>query len=315
VLLTVLAVASLAGRGGAAAPPRYRTAPARTTLAAPFLMFRTLAPAAVHDRLAMVPIGDSGDRRLVTALSCARVHFAGRNGLCLVEETDERATRHAAIVFDERFQQRHRVPLAGVPTRVRIAADGRLAAVSTYAEEESPAGERLALETILVDTTRGAVLADLREFVLDAAGHDIGTPRDFAGVAFAADSDRFYATVTTPTSRHLVIGSVRERWLRVLGAAGFTSEGLSPDGRRLVVKRVSDRGFWQLSILDLASMSERPLDHGMRSIDDQVDWLDDRTIIFHDATGSSTGIWQMAVDEQTGPELLMADAYSPVAVR
>jgi hypothetical protein len=263
----------------------------------------------------MVPIGDSGARRLVAALSCARVHFAGRHGLCLVEETDERATRHAAIVFDDQFQQRHRVPLPGVPTRVRVAADGRLAAVSTYAEEDSPAGERLALETILLDTTRGAVVADLREFALDAAGHDIGTPRDFASVAFAADSDRFYVTVTTPTTRRLVIGSARQRRLRALSANGFTSEGLSPDGRRLIVKRVSDRGFWQLSILDLESMSERPLDHGTRSIDDQVDWLDDRTIVFHDATGSSTGIWRMAVDEQTGPELLVADAYSPVAVR
>jgi hypothetical protein len=314
--LTAGAIASLARRDDLSRAHPYRTAAAHAPLAPPYLMFRTLAPAAAHDRVAMVAVG-KGDRastRVVTPLTCTRVHFGGGRGVCLIEETDGRATSHSAIVFDDRFRRLHRLALPGVPTRVRVASDGRLAAVSTYAEEESPEGERLALETVIIDTERGAVLADLREFAVDGQAETIATPRDFSSVSFADDGDHFYATVSTPAMRHLVMGSVRERRLRVV-AAGVASEGLSPDGQRLIVKRVSDRGFWQLSVLDVASMAERRLDHGTRSIDDQVDWLDDRTVIFHDATGTSTGIWRLSVDGQAGPELLVADAYSPVAVR
>jgi hypothetical protein len=275
-------------------------------------MFRTLAPPAVHDRVAMVAIANPATVRAVAPISCSRVHFSGDRGVCLVEEPHGRATRHAAIVFDRMFRQRHRIPLPGVPTRLRVAPGGVLAAVSTYAEEDSPTGERLALESMLLDLERGGVVADLREFALDAPG-PIGLPRDFSSVAFDADGDRFYATLSAPDSRHLVLGSVRARRMRAVGT-GFANEGLSPDGRRLIIKRVNERGFWQLSILDLATMHEHRLEHGARSIDDQVEWLDDRALIFHDGTGSSTAIWQLDLDGNAGPRLFIVDAYSPVVV-
>jgi hypothetical protein len=312
--LTAVTLSGVMSRGREPNPASStRLQAARLPLRLPFLMFRALAPPAAHDRLAMMAIDDDLTRA-VTPLTCARVHYSGGRGLCLIEESDGKVTRHSAIVFDRLFRQRHRIPLPGVPTRVRVSPDGRLAAVSTYAEEETPAGERLALESMIIDVERGAVLGDLREFALDAQGQAIGTPRDFASVAFGADGDRFFATLSTPTSRHLVIGSVRERRLRVIGA-GFANEGLAPDGRRLIVKRVNDRGFWQLSILDLLSMGEQRLEHGTRSIDDQVEWLDAGSVIFHDATGTGTGLWRLAADGGSGPELLVPDAYSPVVVR
>jgi hypothetical protein len=70
-----------------------------------------------------------------------------------------------------------------------------------------------------------------------------------------------------------------------------------------------------LSILDLLSMGEQRLEHGTRSIDDQVEWLDAGSVIFHDATGTGTGLWRLAADGGSGPELLVPDAYSPVVVR
>jgi hypothetical protein len=315
--MTALTLAALGGVASRARVQASSPAPmmraARTPLAAPFLMFRALAPARVHDRVAMRALGVRDPILAVTPLTCARVHFGGGRGLCLVEEAAAMATRHVAFVFDRRFRRQHRIPLAGVPTRVRVSPDGRLAAVSTYAEEESPAGERLALESVLIDTVRGVVLADLRDFTVDPEGL-VGTPRDFSSVAFDADGDRFYATLSTPDSRHLVVGSARARRLVAI-AAGMANEALSPDGRRLIVKRVNDRGFWQLSILDLASMTEQHLEHQMRSIDDQVEWLDDGSVIFHDATGAGTGIWRLTADGRSEPQLLVADAYSPVVVR
>lgn len=312
--LTGAALAGIASRGGSMEPPPVPLQAVRTPLPIPFLMFRALAPMRAHDRVVMRAIGVRDPVLAVTPLSCVRVHFGGGRGLCLVEEAAGMVTRHAAVVFDRRFRRQHRIPLAGVPTRVRVSPDGRLAAVSTYAEEEAPSGERLALESVLIDAERGVVLADLRAFRLDPEGPQVGTPRDFASVAFDADGDRFYATLSTPASRHLVIGSARDRRLRVI-AADMANEALSADGRRLIVKRVNDRGFWQVSILDLPSMTEQRLEHTTRSIDDQVEWLDETSVVFHDATGTSTGVWRLAADGRSGPELLVPDAYSPVVVR
>src|SRR4029453_5702022 len=58
---------------------------ARKAMAPPFVMFRTLAPRYAFGRVAMVAPGQPLRRRL-TPLSCARVHYAGGIGVCLVEE-------------------------------------------------------------------------------------------------------------------------------------------------------------------------------------------------------------------------------------
>jgi len=221
-----------------------------------------------------------------------------------------------AEIFDRSFERQGRLALAGVPTRVRVSPDGRFGAVTTYAEEESPAGERLAIESVVIDLRSATVLADLRDFRLETVGADafVG-PFDFASVSFDRDSDRFFATLSTPTRRSLVVGSLRQRTLRPLEPE-FASEAISPDGARLVVKqRVSDRGFWRVAILDLASRREQALQQGDRSIDDQVEWLDEHNVVYHDAREEGTGLWVLAADGQSGPRLLVPAAYSPAVVR
>jgi hypothetical protein len=53
-----------------------------------------------------------------------------------------------------------------------------------------------------------------------------------------------------------------------------------------------------------------------RSVDDQVEWLDDNSILYH-LTGSSTAadLWVLPVDGRTRPRPLLAGAYSPAVVR
>jgi hypothetical protein len=61
---------------------------------------------------------------------------------------------------------------------------------------------------------------------------------------------------------------------------------------------------------------ETPLWNESRSVDDQVEWLDDAHVMYH-LTGASTAadIWSAAVDGKTPPSLVLANAYSPAVLR
>ena len=56
---------------------------------------------------------------------------------------------------------------------------------------------------------------------------------------------------------------------------------LSPDGTRVAYKKRGDRatGEWRLAVLDLATGKETLLAE-RRSVDDQVEWLDDDRILY-----------------------------------
>jgi hypothetical protein len=224
--------------------------------------------------------------------------------------------KHVVYTFDRSFARGRRIELAGVPIRARVSPNGQRAAVSVYGEEESPAGERLATESILIDVPSGRVLADLREFTVTNEDHPpINGPVDIAGVTFQSDSNHFFATLSTATNRYLVAGSVNGRRLDVIGT-GLANEALSPDGRRLIAKRpVGERGYWQLVVIDLETRSERVLNQGPKSVDDQVEWLDEAHVVYHDITDKGTGIWMLPADGTGGPRLLIADAFSPVIQR
>ena len=292
----------------------YRLSTAVRPLPTPFVMFEALGPARAHGRVAMTPATADGTRSLTT-LRCSRLSFAGGSGLCLTEEEQEGVVKNVAYVFDRTFQRGARLVLPGVATRVRVAPNGDVAAITTYAEEESPAGERLAIESVLIDLRTARTIADLREFHIDAPDGALTGPFDFASVSFDRDGDRFFATLSTPSARYVVVGSIRDRRVRPI-APDVASEALSPDGTRLIVKRrVGDRGFWELGVLDLASLAARPVDQGGRSVDDQVEWLDDEHLLYHDASDAGTSIWVVAADGRSPPRILIPEAFSPVVVR
>lgn len=292
-----------------------RIAQATRTLPPPFLMFRTLGSRDLHGRVAMSPLDRPAGVRYVTPLLCTRVAYAAGAGICLTEEIGDVRVAHVAHTFDDRFRRRHRLELAGIPVRARMSPDGRRAAVTVYAEEESPSGERLVARSVLIDVASGAVSRDVAEYSLSTDGFpSVHGPGDVGGVAFVGDSDRFVATLVTDDGRYLVSGAIRAQRLTVI-ARGLANEAVSPDGRRLIAKTAAGRGLWQLVVVDLAGVVERVLDHATRSIDDQVEWLDESHIVYHDAADTSTGVWVMPVDEPAPPRLLVADAYSPTVAR
>lgn len=263
----------------------------------------------------------AGVGRRATPLRCDRVDFAGERGVCLT--TDRFYATHSIMVFDGAFEPLHRLPLHGVPSRVRLAPDGRLAAVTVFVSGHSYLDEGFSTETSIVDTDSGERrIANLEELEVRRDGAPFrAIDFNFWGVTFAADSDRFYASLGTGGMTHLVEGRVSTRRVDVV-LEGIECPSLSPDQTRIVFKKRVPRGFgfgWRLHVLDLQSQAVTPLAE-LRSVDDQAEWLDDATVLYAIPDRSAptpmvTDVWQVPADGRGTPELLLKGASSPAVLR
>ena len=262
----------------------------------------------------------SGGRR-ATPLRCDRVDFAGERGVCLT--TDRFYTTHAIMVFDAAFEPLHRLPLHGVPSRVRLSPDGRLAAVTVFVSGHSYLDEGFSTETSIVDTYSGERrIANLEELQVYRDGAPFrAVDFNFWGVTFAADGDRFYATLGTGGTTYLVEGRVSTRRADVV-AEGVECPSLSPDQSRLVFKKrlpLAAGLGWRLHVMHLGSRAVTPLAE-LRSVDDQAEWLDDSTVLYAIPDPSAptpmvTDVWRVPADGGGVPELLLEGASSPAVLR
>ncbi len=266
-------------------------------------------------------LGGAGGGRRATPLRCDRVDFAGERGVCLT--TDRFYTTHAIMVFDGAFEPLHRLPLHGVPSRVRVAPDGRLAAVTVFVSGHSYLDEGFSTETSIIDTYSGerriANLEELRVYRDGALFRAVDF--NFWGVTFAADGDRFYASLGTAGTTYLVEGRVSTRRADVV-VEGVECPSLSPDQTRIVFKKrlpLAAGLGWRLHVMNLRSHAVTPLAE-LRSVDDQAEWLDDSTILYAlpDASAPTpmvTDVWRVPADGGGAPELLLAGASSPAVLR
>jgi uncharacterized repeat protein (TIGR01451 family) len=88
---------------------------------------------------------------------------------------------------------------------------------------------------------------------------------------------------------------------------------LSPDGTRLAFKkRVGGlvTGAWRFHVLDLQTMTETALTE-LRSIDDQIEWLDDQQVLY----GDGSAVWITAADGSGLPRKFLSQASSPTVLR
>ncbi len=287
--------------------------------AGPTLLFSNLATASNSlNRAAVVPLESPEGPRVMTRLVCRRIHFAAGVGLCLGEGggtaalEDDVIDTHAYI-FGADFQIKHDVSLGGFPSRSRISPDGRYGATTVFVSGHSYADAGFSTATTLINLETGAKAGNLEQFAAWRDGkrfHAI----DFNvwGVTFAPDGDRFYATLATAGRTYLVEGSIAGRLLRTL-RENVECPSLSPDGKRLgFKKRVGGllRPVWRFHVLDLATMSETPLGE-LRSIDDQIEWLDDRQVLY----GDGSTIWVAAADGTGEPRKFLSQATSPTVLR
>src|SRR4029077_4135829 len=191
--------------------------------------------------------------------------------------------------------------------------DGRYGAMTVFVAGHAYLGTSggFSTTTTIVNMRTGDSLGQLEQYSVTRDGRPFDSVDfNFWGVTFARDSNRFFATLGTGGHHYLVEGSIRDRSMRVL-RDGVECPSLSPDGKQIAFKsRIGNQTRWRLRVLDLATLA----DHGVaetRSIDDQVEWLDDDTLAYSDGHN----VYAVPADGGGEPQLLVAHATSPVALR
>lgn len=282
------------------------------------------APPSVHGRRVVVRALDPEDPGLngrvtiarlgggtprVTTLECQRVHLAAGRGICLT--LAPAALDYSAVVFDKSFRPVHSLGLDGLPSRARVSPDGRLGAVTSFVTGHSYAQPgAFSTSTQLLDLRGGRWIANLEDFDVIQLGRRIDSPDlNFWGVTFMRGGDGFYATLSTGEHRYLVRGDISKRQVVILRDR-VECPSLSPHGDRIAFKRTLGGGRWRLHVLDLRSGRDRALAE-TRSIDDQVEWLNNRLVLY----GDGRDVYVADADGRQQPHRLLANAASPATVR
>ena len=286
--------------------------------APPFAMVRSLIADETHGKVGIVPLSAPAGPRFLTALACERVFYAAGRGVCLTLGVDGMRTTYTAEIFDPSFHVTGRVPLTGVPSRVRLSPDGRRAGITVFEEGHSYVEQGFSTRTTVIDTTSASVIGELESFAVTRDGQPFKeVDFNFWGVTFASDNNRFYATLASGGVKYLVEGDVDARSARVI-TRDVECPSLSPDNTRVAYKKAySDaRGIgWTLHVLDLTTLADTALVAERRSVDDQVEWLDDEHVTYHLPASRGADIWVMRTDGRTEPSILIPLAYSPAVVR
>jgi len=296
-----------------AVKPTLPAPPAR-----PFLMFISLASDDTFKRVVLAPLAAPDEARYVTPLNCERVYYSGSRGLCLTAtSTRPGVATYFAHVFDEHFTQLHTLTLTGPPSRTRLSPDGRRAAFTVFDEGHSYADGVFSTRTTIIDTIGGTVIGDLESWKVTRDGQPFANKDfNFWGVTFAADGNTFFATLRTQGRAYLIEGDVDARTARVL-VQGAECPSLSPDATRIAFKKRlgGSHGWWQLSLYDVSTQAVRTLSGDTESVDDQVEWLDNASLIYFRPTSDGNIIWRLRTDVDEPPRPFVRAGFSPAVVR
>ena len=209
--------------------------------------------------------------------------------------------------------------LPGVPSRTRISANSQLVAETSFVTGVSYAAVGFATETIIA-TTAGKSYGDIEQFALLVGGEQVNAAdRNIWGVAFTDDDRYFYATAASGGSTWLVRGDLVERTLTSV-RENAECPSVSPDGTRVAFKKNNGTVTspdWRIAVLDLTTEAETVLSEE-RSVDDQVEWLDDSTLLYgfpREGVVGDSDVWSMPADGSGAPTLFIPHAWSPSVVR
>ena len=298
---------------GASAAARHAVADALAERR-PLVMFRSLDPhrPKARGQVAVATVDRRPGRPTQAPLGCDRVYFAAGRGLCLAHGGGF-AAGFRAKVFDADLRVRSEVSVDGIPSRARVSPDGRYGSVTLFVTGHSYADAgSFSTQTTLIDMKRGQKIADLEQFTVTLGGRQVtAVDRNFWGVTFGRDSDRFYATMATGGKTYLVRGSVAGRTASVIHE-NVECPSLSPDGKRVAYKKRVGSGPnpWRLAVLDLSTMRETRLAEA-HSVDDQAEWLDDDHVLY----GLGGEIREVRADGRGKPRRFMAGGDSPSVIR
>lgn len=254
--------------------------------------------------------------RFITPLPCDRIDWNRNGGICLQGGSIGVSAR--GLLLDETLRPQGRFGIA-TPSRAAISPDGGAVSWTGFVtgHDYLAAGE-FATTTQLIDVERQASAELESDFsTIGADGEQLAVvDENYWGTTYI-DSQTFYATVGFGTETNLVFGDVQTGVLEIVHESASCPE-ISPDGTTIVAKTQRGQSF-QLIAINTETGARRDLAE-TRSVDDQVEWIDNNTIVYGlpNAEGGTVGqpaldIWVLNVNDGSAPRLLLPFADSPAA--
>jgi len=289
-------------------------------LATDRVVFRSTALGPTYGRLSVVALADPSGARVVLDTSCERVYATAINGVCITAERGI-VSRYGITELNAKLAPQNNEDLNGLPSRARISPDGSLMSTTTFVTGHSYAEASFSTETIIRKDT-GEEVGNLEDFTatVDGQPFDI-VDRNYWGVTFV-DDDTFYVTGASNTlgKTWLMKGSLSARTIASV-RTDAECPSISPDRTRVAYKTRQGNpapGQWHIAVYDLATGEETILAE-TRSVDDQVEWLDNSTVLYglprSGSEATTYDVWQVPADGTGEPTVLVPQAASPAVVR
>ncbi|HAM26116.1 MAG TPA: hypothetical protein DCP11_05240 [Microbacteriaceae bacterium] len=300
--------------------PAAPQAEARSSVAfdgSPRIVFRNTTPDSGYGLVASVPLSAPSGARSITTVPCDRVYATTRYSMCLRVDRGV-VTTFSANLLDSTGKTVHTWPLPGIPSRTRISPDSKLVGFTAFVTGAAYGSVGVSTETE-ISSTAGHDFGNLEDFALMVDGtRDTATDRNFWGVTFTSDDNEFYATAASGGHTWLVRGDLAARTLTAIKETAECPSA-SPDGRRVAYKKnvsTTASAYWSIAVLDLATGKETVLPE-KRNVDDQVEWLNDSTILYGmprtDSPGDSD-IWSIPSNGASEGKRFVQHAWSPSVV-
>ncbi len=284
----------------------------------PRIVFRNTEVGAAYGLVSVVGLTDAGGPRAFTDVACDRVYARADTTLCL--RTKRRTTTEfEAEQLDLSWRITRSWALSGTPSRARVSPDGTLLASTVFVAAHSYRQVGFTTATD-IRTSKGHDFGNLESFALTVDGHRTRpADRNIWGVTFAADDNTFYATAAIGGKTYLMRGDLRARTLTSI-RTGAECPSLSPDGSHVAYKKNFGvtTPHWSIAVLNLADGTEQVLTSEQRSVDDQVEWLDDSTLLYGLPRPKEAGVsdvWSIGTTGKAKPRVFIAHTWSPSVVR
>ncbi len=305
-------------RDRVASAPKVEQTDVAAVQEGPRIVFRNTAIGNDYGNVSTVALDDPAGARAIGDVACDRIDATATGASCLVTEPGV-VTRYAWLDLDADLREVGKAPLTGLPSRTRLSPDGTLAASTVFVAGHSYMQTGFSTATV-IRKVGGESYGNLEDFQLILDGSEVkATDRNYWGVTFA-DDNTFYATVETDAVKHLVRGDLAKRTLTSI-AEGIECPAISPDGRRIAYKADVGKGgqtHWTPAVLDLDTMRTTRLEGEADSVDDQITWLDDDTVLYGKPRTDEPGVtdvFSLDTDAAAAPDLLVPQAWSPAVVR
>lgn len=288
----------------------------------PFLVFarQSGSPDGKDSSLGVARVSDLEAPRFEEAIRCDRVHMSGGRGVCL-SRRGRFSVQYFAVLFDASFKTVGELEIAGTPSRVQVSPAGRYAGTTVFVAGHGYTDGKFSTRASILDLeTRRWLIEDMETLAVRRDGR---TLRDidfnFWGVTFAKDERTYYATLGTGDKTFLVRGDIQTRAVEVI-EDDVECPSLSPDDERVAFKHRTSIGSgpvtWQVWVLDLETRTRHPIAE-TRSVDDQVQWLDDDNVLYSlpGAKPAVMDTWVVPADGSGTPRLFLPSSYSAALVR